>query len=213
MDNSAATESKVANDHVEEVLGDDDDDDEPVMVPSMNETKQAVVGTEDAVAAMEDASEVLGDGDESEGDDDTAAAAAAPSPSAATTAATGSPKSPGLSRRSSLRDDAWIAEQPDDPAAEPPKILRPTGIRSRSAVPNAATQANEAPKGASKQGLRGAAARLASKIHLVVGAIDKVSAFLVGHWEWCQLYVALVMFVFGSYFVQTIKCYEALVRT
>lgn len=111
-----------------------------------------------------------------------------------------------------FQDDAWIMN--DAPGAErsstksPAKeLLRPATEPKPSSSSTTPASGQQPPKG-----ITALVGRVLGKLHIAVDAIETSRNFVLTHWLYCQAYVAVVLLLFGSYFLQTIKCYEALLR-
>jgi hypothetical protein len=199
-------------------------DDDAVMVDSAQamtgaaESKQAQASDGVATAATDSSSSCS-----TEPAPSSEAGAAAADDAVRAESKQGAQATPKLVQRSAtLPDDAWVDE------SEPARLLRPVGAAATNATPAKAAAAAAAPpaaaaavsttasgKGGKRAGVGGVAellGRVMSKLHLVVDAIDKVQALVLLHVVVVQAYVAMVLLLFGSYFLQTIRCYEAISR-
>jgi hypothetical protein len=202
--------------------------------PAMSDDDAVMVAS--AQATVEAESKQHRGGDEDVADSKVAAAAAAEPPTAARGSASvdndprSSPQQQPESKQGSqqqpslpLQDDAWVD------APDPAKLLRPvstvaqsaTIAAAKTAAPAAATTADAADAAAvaaavGRKGKRASFGELLalviSKLHVVVDGIDKVQALVLQHVVVVQAYVAVVLLLFGSYFLQTIRCYEAVSR-
>ena len=119
--------------------------------------------------------------------------------------------SPALRRTSSLglKDNAWIAEKPDEsvtpvPEVQPPKILRAVSASK-----------NDGPKTGNSKPLKGIAkvfAQVSAKVLALMPLVDKAGVFVSTYYDYLEAYVAVVLLLFGSYFINTTKTFETLLR-
>ena len=181
----------------------------PVVVDQEHETKQHQDDDDDDNAAD---GVVVGEQEKEEEEEE-----AQPFVESEVTAVTGTEQSSTTAAKqrpaAPFKDDAWIMDDAAAAAASSGQTGSSTKSPAKELLRPATEPKSTAPTTSGKpKAIAVLVGRVLGKLHIVVDAIETSRNFVLSHWLYCQAYVAVVLLLFGSYFLQTIKCYEALLR-